>query len=307
MDPSKALNSRLTPNAWDTTNQVLDSMKKKFRIPNMYSADLATVSSIYAGKRRDYVALGGSPQSTASDIDGGLQEYSAKMEVAHKQFGSFEIDGKVFTMPVDRLYMKLEKLEHEEESEGPATPHSPAVTFKTEGEEPRRSASTTTPANSTFTAVNLRTPDIPADRKSLSSDIEAANGSRSSYGPTAPQAPQHPQYNEPLQYDQTAYSYNGSTPAYPQPNSQFGYPTPYSQTPGLTQGSGSSTYDSLLAMEDESNVSLGARGSFFFDTEMRYTGQQPYLDMNYPLEQSQTQMPFMQNPHLYSAPWTGPG
>ena len=139
MDPSNALNSRLHQNAWDVTNQVLISMRKKFRIANIYSKKLATDANYYTEKWKAWRSNGGSPQSTVSENDGGLHEYSSKFETMHKQFGSLYYDETDLAYPNDSLYNKLSKLEHEEELE---EPRSPGVLIKTDGEEHRRSTST---------------------------------------------------------------------------------------------------------------------------------------------------------------------
>ena len=67
MDPTRALDSRLEPSAWDITNQVMDSMKLKFRMANIWSIELARVRAHYTRKRKEYKNAGGSPDSTASD------------------------------------------------------------------------------------------------------------------------------------------------------------------------------------------------------------------------------------------------
>lgn len=320
MDPSKALNSKLEPNAWDITNQVLHSMQKKFRIPRMYSADLATVANTYAQKRRDYVACGGSPQSTASDSDGGLQEYSAKMEVAHKQFGSLEIDGRVFTLPPDALYVKLESLDLEDDSENPATPHSPVIKFKTEEEKPRRSTSTAASVNSAFTPVNQNNFSMSAPREAVSANIEASNGTISSHGLPAhqPPQPQHQHQHQQVYHNQAlppygtaAYDYPGNTPVYTPSTPQFSFP-PYRQNSGSVQGPVNSSYnhEAMLELEFESNRSLVNRGGGFFEANESYSSYQGHSDifeMNYPVDLSQSQTQY--NPQNSQDPygWQGHG
>ena len=318
MDPSHALNSKLEPNAWDVTNQVLDSMKKRFRIANIYSIDLATVAAYYTEKRRAWRNAGGSPQSTASDNDGGLNEYSAKFETAHKQFGSLRHDKKDLTHPSDKPYSRLSRLEQEEESEDPATPHSPELSFKTEGEEPRRSTSTATSINSTFTPVNLNNATTPVQREQMSGNVEAPNGTRPLYGPPTPQRPQQPQSSQPypnqlLQYGQpSAYGYPSSTPAYPQPTSQYALQTTYAQTSGPNQGSGSSSHDpqALMSLEREGNRSLSTHDLSFFENDSYQFGQQSFLGTGYPFEQIQPQPQYMQDPqgpYMYPNQWPGQG
>ncbi|KAJ8113919.1 hypothetical protein OPT61_g4072 [Boeremia exigua] len=293
MDPSNALNSKLEPNAWDITNQVLDSMKMKFRIANIYSAQLATVADDYAEKRRAWRNNGGSPLSPFSDTDGGLHEYSVKFETAHKQFGSLQAegkdlaqpDGKIYSRlskleheeeledpttpnPGDKTYSRLSRLEHEEELEDPATPHSHVVTYKTEVEEPRRSASTSISMHSAgFTTINGNNAAVPAQREQVGVQPEPGNGTRPYGASTQGIQPQSPQSypGQPLPYGQV-YDYSNNTPAY---QSQYGVAASYAQTPGPSQGPGSGSYDphALMLLEKEGNQSLRNNDVNFFELE----------------------------------------
>lgn len=317
MDPSNALSSKLEPNAWDIANQVLHSMSRKFKLAKGYSVDLAKVANRYTESCRGWKVAGGSPQSTASDGDGGLHEYATLFETTHKQFGSLLSDGGGITHPNDMAHsrlIRLSELDHGEEPAEPDTPHSPGVSLKREGEGPRRSTSTAPSAHSAFTPVNSRNASMPTQKESVSASVETTNGTRSSYGPAAAsQGLQHPQSysRQPPHYAQTStYDYTDNTPAFSQPTSQYGYQPTYAQTSGPSQGLGSRPYDQETLTQLESVGAVGLRiGSDvgWFETELN---QQSYPNMGYVFDQPEPQMEYIQNshgPYMYPGQWPGQG
>ncbi|KAH6615115.1 fungal-specific transcription factor domain-containing protein [Boeremia exigua] len=310
MDPSHALKSKSEPNAWDITNQVLDSMKKKYKISDFYSSQLATVTSYYAEKRKAWLNNGGSPQSTVSENDGGLHEYAEKFEAAHKAFGSFQINDIAFS--ADKHYSRLSTLEQEEEPEESGTPPSPVVSFKTEGEEPRRSASTAPSTTTTpFTTVNPNaTVPVPKEQPNGTADI--SNGVPTPYGPPTSQGQlqqqQPPQsYNNQPYGPPPAFNYPSGTPGYPPSTSQYSLPTTYAQTSGPSHGSGNGSYDphALMMLETEGNRSLSTNDVPLFEMSSYLQGQQYFSTMGYPLEQQQQHMPY--GPYTYNNAWTPDG
>ena len=287
-------------------------MKLKFRIANIWSIGLADVKAFYTRKRRQWKVAGGSPDSNASDNGGGLQIYSELFETKHKEFGSLRHDKEDLTQPNDKPYNKLE---HEEESS--EDPHSPNMSFKTEGDEHRRSNSTAPSTNSAFTPVNPNNASTPTQMDQGNSNSSARNGTRPSYGPPIPQGPQQspashtypgqPQYGQP-----TGYGYAPNTPAYPQSTPAYGLQPPYAQTSGPSQGRGSSSYDpqALRNLEMEGNRSLINHDLPFFESDCFLNGQSTYLGAGYPFDQVQPQSEYLQdaqNPYMYPNQWPGPG
>lgn len=304
MDPSRALDSRLEPNAWDITNQVLDSMKRKFRVVNVMSRELATVASTYTDRRREWRNLGGTPTSTASDNDGGLNEYAAKFERRHKQFGSLQHDQEDLTHPNDKPYSRLEQ---EEDLSDPASARSPVASFKTEADEPRRSNSAATSTNSAFTPVNPNNAATPVQAEQSNGNAGAPNGSLS-YGPPTAQAPQQPHPSQPysgqtLPYGQSpSYGYLGTSPAFTQPAPHYGLQSPYARTSGPNQCQGNSSYDpqGLMNLEREGNRSLPTNDSFLYEIEW---------PSYYPVDQLQSQSQYLSDPRApyvpYPNQWSG--
>ncbi|KAF2996636.1 hypothetical protein E8E13_002867 [Curvularia kusanoi] len=317
MDPSNALNSKLDPNAWDITNLVLDSMKKKFRIAHGYSDQLGSHAKVYTEKRRQWKSNGGSPQSSASDNE--LHEYSTNFEIVHKQFGSLDFDEKKYlTQPYDRPYSKLSKLEQEDEIEDP---NSPVTVFKTDGDEPRRSASTAPSSSSAFTPVNTVS---SLQRDNISGPADGGNLTRSSYEPQLPQRPQQhhqpsPSYSgQTPQFGPPTYNYSGGATNFTQPVSQFDA-TPASYAPGSGSNqrpasaapSAQQQQQILSDMEIEGNRSIRTGDILFFDTNDMYPGQNYSHTGYYTLGQMQSQMQFMQDPQgsydTYPNQYYGPG
>ena len=310
MDPTHALDSRLEPNAWDITNQVMDNMKLKFRIANIMSIELARVKAYYTKQRKEYRRVGGSPESTTSDHGGGLKIYSELFEAPHKQFGSLQHDKTDLTQPNDKPYTKLE---HEEELEDPTTAHSPEVPFKTEGEETRRSNSSATSTNSTaFTPVNPNNATTPVQMESMDNTSNTSNGNRSSYAPSIPQGPHQQQPSQaypgqPLQYGQSpSYGYAPTASAYLQPTSRYEQHLPYTQNSGPSQVSSSSSYDAqaLIDLEREGNRSISNTSLAFFEVE--WNNQQNVLAPDYPFHQLQY-MPDSQPQYIFPGQWNGQG
>lgn len=308
MDPSRALDSRLEPSAWDITNQVMDSMKVKFRMANLWSIELARVRAHYARKRKEYKNAGGSPDSTASDNGGGLKEYSELLEAPHKQFGSLQHDKLDLTQPNDKPYSKLE---HEEDSEDPATAQSPIVSFKIEGEELRRSKSTSTSiASTTFTPVNPNSNNATTPIQTQLGNNTTSNGARSSYGPSLPQPP-HTYHNQPVQYGPSqGYGYPPSTPTYPQASPQYSHHTPYTPGSRPSHGPGSNSYDPVVLNRLEQE---GTQGIISYDMAFRdgtfdpaVTGTTLVPDYLYQQYQS-NYMPDSNSSYMYSNQWHGSG
>lgn len=310
MDPSNALRSKLDPSAWDITNQVLRSMSRKFRLANEYSVDLARVASRYTESWKRWRIAGGSPQSTSSDGDGGLHEYATSFETPHKQFGSLASDGgeseSKSKHPNDMAYIRLSELDHDEESRDSATPHSPVVSLKTEREEPRRSTSTATSVQSSFTPVNSHT---PARKESVSAAIETTSGNRASYGPTTTHGSHSHYPDQQVHYPPTsAYGYTRNAPAFSQ-STQYNLQSAYVQSSGPTQGPSSRPLDSdvISTLEREGNISISTQDVEWFEIDH---DQQSYPSYGYLYDQPQAQMQYMQNSqgaYMYPGPWSGQG
>lgn len=283
----------------------------KFRLCNVWSIELARVKTFYTNKRRAWKVAGGSPDSNASDNGGGLQIYSDLFETKHKEFGSLRHDEEQLAQPNDKPYNKLE---HEEESS--EDPHSPNMSFKTEGEEHRRSHSTAPSTNSTFTPVNPKTASTPTQVDHGSANANAHNGTFPSYGPHISQEPRqsqasHPYPNQPQYGQPTGYGYPPNA-AYPQSAPPYVLQTPYAQTSGPNQGPGSSSYNpqALRALELEGNRSLNNPDLAFFESECFLSGQQALLGPSYPFDQGLPQSQYLQdaqNPYMYPNQWPGPG
>lgn len=315
MDPTRALDSRLEPNAWDITNQVIDSMKQKFRIANVWSIELGRVKAYYTRKRKEFKNAGGSPDSTASDNGGGLTEYSMHFEEPHKEFGSLRHQKTDLTQPNDKPYSKLE---HEEEPEDSAAAQSPDVSFKTEGEEPRRSNSASTSINSSaFTPVNPNNSTTPMRMEAVNGASGAPEVPRSPYGPSVSQGPQQPQPSQPypnqsLNYEQSSsYDYTASTPAYSQPASQYNHHTSYAQASGPSQGQGNGTYDAqaMARLEEEGKRSFPNTDLTFFECSFDLPTN-PMMAPEYPYNQFHPPSQFMpdsQGSYMYPEQWPGSG
>jgi hypothetical protein len=290
----------------------MDSIKLKFRMANIWSIELARIKAHYTEKRKEYKDAGGSPESTTSDNGGGLKIYSELFEGPHKQFGSIRPDLKDLEQPNDRPYSKLE---HEEDSEDPATAPSPNVSFKTEGEEPRRTSSTSTSRPSTgFIAINDQTPVQPSP---MSVAHSASNGNGQPYITQCPPQPQpsQPYPSQPSTYGNSSYGYVANTPTYPQSTVRYDHHPPYAQNTGPGQGPGNSSYDPvhsqqvLINLEREGNRSIGNTDLPFFESD--WNGQQSFPAPDYPYDQLQPQAQYIpdpqQNPYLYQTQWPHTG
>lgn len=307
MDPSRALDSRLEPNAWDITNSVLDSMRRKFRVVNIMSRELATVASTYSDRRREWRNLGGTPTSTASDNDGGLNEYAAKFEARHKQFGSLQHDQEDLAYPNDKPYSRLEQ---EEDSSDPASAHSPVASFKTEADESRRSNSAATSIQSAFTPVNPNNTATPRQAERSNCNVGAPNDARLSYGPPTSQAQQHSHTSQSysaqtLPYGQSpSYGYSGTAPTFTQPAPNYGLQSPYARTSGPNQAQGDSSYNSqgLMELEREGNRSLTTNDFFFYQNDR-------WADGFYSIDQVPSQSQYLSEPQApygtYPNQWSG--
>jgi hypothetical protein len=88
MDPDHALDSWTQPNAWDIVNKILWEMSDRFAILGCRQDSLARLHKHYREEKANWRKLNGSPGSTISDSDGGLQQYEAKgFESDHLQLG----------------------------------------------------------------------------------------------------------------------------------------------------------------------------------------------------------------------------
>jgi hypothetical protein len=267
MDPSRALDAKLEPNAWDTTNQVLGSMRRKFKLVNGMSRNLATVASIYTDRLREWRNSGGTPTSTFSDSDGGLNEYAEKFERAHKQFGSFEHDQEDLAYPTDKPYSRLK---HEEDLSDPASAQSPVASFKTESEEPRRSTS----SRSGFTPVNPDNAATIMQVQQSNNNVRAPYSAQPMYSPPTSQAPQQSQASQPypaqtLPYEQSpGYGYSSTTPTFPQTAAHYGVQPPYARTvPAQGQSNVSYNPQRMSELEKEGNKSVQPNDFFIYQNE----------------------------------------
>lgn len=84
MDPSRALEAKLEPTAWDTTNQVLGSMRRKWKLVNGMSRNLATVAFIYTTRLKEWRKV--------SDSYGAWTDTPKNSKEFIADFGSFEHD-----------------------------------------------------------------------------------------------------------------------------------------------------------------------------------------------------------------------
>lgn len=270
MDPSRALESKLEPNAWDITNQVLNSMSRKFRVVNIMSRDLATVASTYADRLREWRNSGGTPTSTFSETDGGLNEYAAKFERAHKQFGSLEHDQADLAYPTDKPYSRLE---HGEDFTEPVSAQGPVASFKSEPDEPRKCSSAAPPIVTAFTSVNSAANGTPEQAEQSNSNIRLPHTTRLSYDPPTPLAlhqstpsqPSQPYSAPTLPYEQPhSYSHSSITPTLPPSAPHYGVQSPYAQTSGADQGQGSVSYNpqQLIDLERGGNLSINSNREF---------------------------------------------
>lgn len=298
MDPSNALNSKLDPNAWDVTNQVLVSMRKKFRIANIYSKKLATDADYYTDKWKAWRINGGSPQSTVSENDGGLHEYSTKFETMHKQFGSLYGDETDVAYPNDSVYSKLSRLEHEEESR---EPHSPVVHIKLDGEESQRSRLT---AISTVTSSNWTTVNggVAAQTGYHDGNADFASASQLHQHHNASQAHQQQPFqaypSHTIQSGRVSgFGAEGSVLALTEPGSQYGiHAAPFATSiqpnaNGLSHEELQQRARNLGWLEAAGNSTMRSRDATMFEQQYaEYTNQS-----DYPAE-SMTQQPYMGDP-----------
>lgn len=311
MDPSRALDAKLEPNAWDVTNQVLGSMRRKFKLVNGMSRNLATVASIYTDRLREWRNSGGTPTSTFSDSDGGLNEYAEKFERAHKQFGSFEHDQEDLAYPTDKPYSRLK---HEEDLSNLASAQSPVASFKTEPEEPRRSTS----SQSGFTVINPNNAAPPVQVQRSSNSIGASHGVQPIYSPPTSQAPQQPQASQPyaaqtLSYEQSpGYGYSSTTPTFPQTAAHYGVQPSYARSSGPATGQNSVSYNPqrMMELEKEGNVSVRTGDVFFYQNEEFFSNEQwPPAGDSFAVDQmsaSQYWSSGQQPPYgSYPGPWSG--
>ncbi|KAJ4407546.1 hypothetical protein N0V91_003815 [Didymella pomorum] len=265
MDPSRALDAKLEPNAWDITNQVLGNMRKKFKVVNGMSKDLATTASVYTDRLREWRNSGGTPTSNFSDSDGGLNEYAEKFERAHKQFGSFEHDQEDLAYPTDKPYSRLK---HEEDLSDPASAQSPIASFKAEPEDARRSTS----SHSGFTSVNAGSAAISVQTPQPNNTMRPSQSAQPMYSPQAPQQPQasQPYSAQTLSYEQSpGYGYSSTTPTFPQTATHYGVQTAYARTSGPAAGQNNVSYNPqrMMELEKEGNVSLRTGDVFFYQNE----------------------------------------
>ena len=308
MDPSRALDSRLEPNAWDITNQVLGSMRRKFKLVNGMSRNLATVAAIYTDRLREWRNSGGTPTSTFSESDGGLNEYAEKFERAHKQFGSFEHDQEDLAYPTDKPYSRLK---YEEDLSDPASAQSPVASFKTEPEEPRRSTS----SHSAFTPVNPNNTATPAQVQQSNNNAGVSQGAQPMYIPPTSQALQQSQASQSypaqtLSYGQSpGYGYPDATPAFSQPAPHYGAQSPYTQASGprLGQSHVSHNPQRVMELEKEGNESIRPNDFFFYQNE-HFSQNEQWADGFLPMDQlsapsqywSGSQAPYAQYPGQWS-------
>ena len=270
MDPSRALDAKLEPNAWDITNQVLGSMRRKFKLVNGMSRNLATVASIYTDRLREWRNSGGTPTSNFSDSDGGLNEYAEKFERAHKQFGSFEHDQEDLAYPTDKPYSRLK---HEEDMSDPASAQSPVASFKAEPDEPRRS--TSSHSTSAWTVVNPNSTATPVQMHQSNNNIVASHGAQPMYSPPTLQVPHQPQASQSypaqtLPYEQSpGYGYSSTTPTFPQAATHYGVQPTYARTSGPAADQNNVTYNPqrMLELEKEGNMSVRPNDWMIYQNE----------------------------------------
>jgi hypothetical protein len=283
MDPSNALSSKIDPSAWDITNQVLESMAKKFSQADRYTTQLAGHSTFYKERWKSWTSNGGSPQSSISDNE--LHEYRNSLETLHKQYGSLETDGTYPKQPHNTPYSKLYRLEQERE---PEDPHSPVTVLKTDGDEPRRSISTAPSVSSGFTVVNPSSAVAPSHREIASGPAEGAKITLSSHE-APPLRPQHQQIStysdQPPQYGQQVPSYtyaNGTSAFGPQPISQYAAP-PVPYTPGSrsTHPPGPAQQQILAEMDAAGNRSVITADVGWFENNGNSISDQNYFSANY--------------------------
>lgn len=282
MDPSNALSSKADPSAWDITNQVLESMAKKFSQADRYTTQLAGHSNFYKERWKSWTSNGGSPQSSIGDNE--LHEYRHNLETLHKQYGSLDTDETYPRQPHNTPYSKLSRLEQEHEQEDP---HSPATVFKTDGDELRRSISTAPSISSGFTVVNPGSAVAPSHREIVSGSGEGANITRASHeAPLLRPQQQHTStYSEqPPQYGQApAYTYANGTSSFSQPTLQYAA-TPVSYAPGPVsnqQPSTSAQTQKLAEIEASGNRTMQTADAFWFENSTPFSADQNYYSANY--------------------------
>ena len=296
MDPSNALSSKCDPSAWDITNQVLESMAKKFSQADRYTTQLAGHSNFYKERWKSWTSNGGSPQS--SIVDNELHEYRTILETLHKQYGSLDADETYPKQPHNTPYSKLSRLEQEQE---PEDAHSPVTVFKTDGDEPRRSISTAPSVSSGFTVVNPSSAAAPSHRESASGQTDRANTRHEAPPPRPQQQPPSTSYSDqqPLQYGPSAYSYaNGTSSAFTtQPISQYAAATPVSSfAPGSSSSRPSNQQlDSiqqqrLAEMDFEGNHTIQTGDAPWFENPNNMVQDTNYFSANYYPFQGQMNM-----------------
>jgi hypothetical protein len=314
MDPSNALSSKIDPSAWDITNQVLESMAKKFSQADRYTTQLAGHSNFYKERWKSWTSNGGSPQSSIGDNE--LHEYRTILETLHKQYGSLETDETYPKQPHNTPYSKLSRLEQEHE---PEDPHSPATVFKTDGDEPRRSISTAPSVSSGFTVVNPSSAVAGASlREIVSGPAEGTNIARASHEAPLlrPQQQQTSTYSEqPPQYGQVpAYTYANGTSAFTQPISQYAAtPVPYTPGSRSNQQPDPAQQQILAGLEQAGNRSVHtADAGWFENNNNNMISDQNYFSASYYPFNGQMHMPYhMQDHHgsydAYGNQWPGSG
>ena len=318
MDPSNALSSKIDPSAWDITNQVLESMAKKFSQADRYTTQLARHSNFYKERWRSWTSNGGSPQSSISDNE--LHEYRTILETLHKQYGSLETDETYPKQPHNTPYSKLSRLEQEHE---PEDPHSPATVFKTDGDEPCRSISTAPSISSGFTVVNPSSAVAPLHREIVTGQANGSSITQTSHEALPPRPPQQQTstYSEqPPQYGQVpAYTYANGTSAFTQPIPQYAAtPVPYTPGSRSTQQPDPAQQHILASLEQAGNVSVHTADAPWFqnnnNNNNNIISDQNYYSANYFPFTGQMQMPYHMQDHQgsYDAygnqnQWPGPG
>ncbi|KAG9197476.1 hypothetical protein G6514_001544 [Epicoccum nigrum] len=306
MDPSNALSSKIDPSAWDITNQVLESMAKKFAQTDRYTKQLAGHSNFYKERWKSWTSNGGSPQSSIDANE--LHEYRTILETSHKQYGSLDADEAYPKQPHNTPYSKLSRLEQENV---PEEPHSPVMVVKTDGDEPRRSISTAPSTSSGFTVVNPSSAVAPPHRETVNGHAAGASITRTSHEapPPRPQQQQTSTYSEQApQYGQApAYTYANGASAFTQPISQYAA-TSVSYAPG-------SRPQILAEMDAEGNRSINTADSRWFENnESDFLQGQNYFSASYyPFNNHmQSQMPYHMQDHqgsydTYPTHWPGSG
>ncbi|KAF2023824.1 hypothetical protein EK21DRAFT_94590 [Setomelanomma holmii] len=121
MDPDRALDSRLQPSVWNTTNDVIVDMEARFINPNQWLALLVQIHRFFKMKRAAYFNNDGFPGSTGGhrSRDGSLNHHIRLFESAHKGIGS--VTGTWNSTPVNRDVIKVESYDLNE-AESPASP-----------------------------------------------------------------------------------------------------------------------------------------------------------------------------------------